>query len=177
MYYFHLRGNMIKEERGIMLPATEKENYLKFHKTAFEEDLKHSEKNILDFPRWSIISGYYCMHDLTKLFLSKRFNVKITSPEIHRKAIGALEYFIKDEKLKHHLLELLKEAKEIFFSSERLKEKVVTALLIKGKQERGKAQYYSEDYSKNFKVNSQKAEYFLENIVKPYIKLITGLME
>lgn len=159
------------------LPATEKENYLDFHETAFKEDLKHAEEIILKFPRWSIISGYYGMHDITKLFLGKRFNIKITSPEIHKKTVDALEHFIRDEKLKRGLLDLLKKAKEAYFNAERLKEKVLPALLKRGKQERGKAQYYTEDYTKKSQANSQKAVYFLGTIVKPYIKLIEGLTE
>jgi hypothetical protein len=159
------------------LPATEKENYLAFHRTASEEDLKHAEKNLLEFPRWSIISGYYCMHNTTKLFLAERFNAKISSPEIHSKAIEALEHFIKDDGLKAKLLELLKEAKDIYYSAERLKEKTLPVLLKRGKQERGKAQYYSEDYTEKAKVNSQKAAYFLDKIVKPYVELVKGLMK
>lgn len=159
------------------LPATEKENYVGFHKNAFEEDLRHAEKNVLEFPRWAIISGYYCMHDLTKLFLAERFNAKLSSPEIHSKAIEALEYFIKDDELKKKLLTLLKDAKDIFYSAERLKERTLPILLRRGKQERGKAQYYSEDYTKEQKVSSQKASYFLETIVKPYVELVKGMMK
>ena len=165
------------EMRWIDLPATERGGYISFHKNAFEEDLKHAERNILEFPRWSIISGYYCMHDLTKLFLAERFNAKLSSPEIHAKAIEALEHFIKDDALKKKLLALLKEAKNIYYSSERLKERTLPTLLRRGKQERGKAQYYSQDYAGKTKVNSQKASYFLETIVKPYAELVRGLME
>lgn len=158
------------------LPATEKGNYLIFHKNAFEEDLKHAERVVLDFPRWSIISGYYCMHDLTKLFLAEKFNVKISSPEIHAKTIEALAHFIKDAKLRNRLLELLREAKSVYYDTERLKEKTLPALLRRGKQERGKAQYYSEAYTENAKVNAQRASYFLETVVLPYVELIKGLM-
>lgn len=158
------------------LPATEKENYLLFHRIAYEEDIKHAEKNVIEFPRWSIISGYYCMHDLTKLFLAAKFNIKISSPEIHAKTIDALEQFIKDETLRKKLLLLLEEAKNTFYSAERLKEKTLPVLLKRGKQERGKAQYYTEDYTQNLKANSQKAAYFLDTIVKPYAQLIEGLM-
>ncbi len=159
------------------LPATEKANYVDFHQTAAEDDLKHAEKNILDFPRWSIISGYYCMHDLTKLFLAEKFNVKVSSPEIHAKTIEALEHFIKDDRLKNRLLELLKEAKNIYYSAERLKERTLPTLLRRGKQERGRAQYYSEDHTGKARVNPQKAVYFLETIVKPYVELVRGLMK
>jgi len=165
------------ERRWAILPATEKENYLVFHTNAFEEDLRHAEKNILEFPRWSIISGYYCMHDLTKLFLAEKFNIKLSSPEIHTKAIESLEYLIKDEKLKKKLISLLKNAKDIYYSAERLKEKTLPVLLKRGKQERGRAQYYSEDYANKSSCNPQKASYFLETVVKPYVKILMGLMD
>lgn len=159
------------------LPATEKENYIHFHKNAYEEDLRHSEKNIIDFPRWSIISGYYCMHNITKLFLADRFRIKISSPDIHAKTILALEHFIKDEALKKRLSFLLDQAKNVYYSAERLKEKTLPVLLKRGKQERGRAQYYSEDYKEKMQINPQKASYFLDMIVKPYIELIDGLMK
>lgn len=159
------------------LPATEKQNYILFHRNSFQEDLKHAEKNILEFPKWSIISGYYCMHNITKMFLAEKFNIKISSPNIHIKTVEALEYFIKDEKLKSKLIELLKGAKDVYYSAERLKEKTLPTLLKRGKQERGKAQYYSEDYTEKTIINPQKASYFLETIVIPYLKLIEGLME
>ena len=168
---------MEKEKYWIDLPATEKENYLDFHKQVYEEDLRHAIKNLLEFPRWTIISGYYSMHNITKLFLAQQYNIKITSPEIHRKTILALEEFIKDKQIQNKLLSLLKKAKDIYYSSERLKEKVLPLLLKRGKQERTKSQYYTKDYTKKIVIDSKKASYFLETIVKPYIKLIEGLMK
>lgn len=159
------------------LPATEKENYIIFHRIASEDDLRHAEKNALEFPRWSIISGYYCMHDLTKLFLAEKFNIKISSPEIHAKTITALEHFIKDSQMKEQLIRLLKEAKNTYYNAERLKEKTLLLLLKRGKQERGRAQYYSEDYTQTTSTNSQKAAYFLDTIVKPYTQLVQEMMK
>lgn len=161
----------------LKLAATEQESYIDFHRRAFEEDLKHAEKNLLEFPRWSIISGYYAMHDVTKLFLAKRYNIKLSSPEIHAKAIKALEEFVRDDELKKKLMELLREANDMFYSAERLKERILPVLLRRGKQERAKHQYYTEDYTKKSAVDAKKGSYFLEKIVKPYIKLIKGLME
>lgn len=159
------------------LPATEKENYLGFHKQSYKQDLEHSEKNLLSFPKWSIISGYYSMHNITKLFLAYRYNIKISSPEIHSKTITALEHFIKEQGTKTRLLELLKEAKDFYYSAERLKEKVLLTLLKRGGQERTRSQYYTEDYTKKTTINPQKASYFLEKIVKPYVKLVEELMK
>lgn len=160
-----------------LLPATEKNNYVEFHERAYREDLKHSEKNIIEFPRWSIISGYYAMHDITKLFLAEKFNIKVSSPDIHSKTIDILEQTIKDSKLKERLLVLLKEAKTTYYNIERLKEKTLPILLKKGKQERGKSQYYTQDFNIKTNINAQKSTYFLEEIVKPYIKLIQGLLK
>lgn len=168
----------VNEDRAwVQLPATEKENYLAFHKNALDEDIQHAEKNMLEFPRWSIISGYYSMHNATKLFLAKKFGIKIASPDIHIKTIAALEYFIKDAAIKSKLLVLLKEAKSLYYSAERLKENTLPILLKRRKQERGRAQYYTESYTKKIKVNAQKASYFLETIVKPYINIIKELMK
>lgn len=158
------------------LPATERENYLQFHKDAYKEDLSHAEDTLLKFPRWSIISGYYAMHDLTKYFLALKLNIKVSSPEIHSKTIEALEYFIKDKELKEQLIALLKEAKNAYFDVERLREKVVPLLLKQAKKERGKSQYYTEDYTQERKVNAQRAAYFLDNFVKPYVELMEKLI-
>ena len=117
------------------------------------------------------------MHDVTKLFLAKRFNIKIVSPNIHAKTILAVEEIITDQKLKTKLIELLQEAKATYYNIERLKEKSLPLLLKKGKQERGKAQYYTQDYTDKKDINAQKAVYFIEEIVKPYITLMQGLLK
>ncbi len=162
---------------GEQLPATEKQNYLDFHEAAFEEDMRHSEHNILLFPRWSIISAYYSMHNITKLFLAKLYNIKIISPEIHAKTIAAIDQAIQEKELKEKLIHLLNQAKEIYYNAERLKEKILPTLLRKGKQERTKSQYYTQDYTEQVVINSQKASYFLDKIAQPYIKLIKELMK
>lgn len=166
----------MNEQTWRELPATERENYLQFHQDAYKEDLSHAEDALLKFPRWSIISGYYAMHDLTKYFLAFKLNIKVSSPEIHHKTIEALEHFIEDKELKERLIILLKEAKNAYFDVERLREKVVPLMLKQAKKERGKSQYYTEDYTKDRKVNAQRATYFLDNFVKPYVELVERLI-
>lgn len=159
-----------------MSPA-ERENYLVFHRLAYKDDLTVAEFLALKSPRWSVIAGYYAMHDITKLFLADAFAVKITSPEIHEKAIIAIGEKVKDENTKEKLIALLKDAKGIYLNVERLKERILPELLRKGKQERGKSQYYTEDYSKAKEASSQKSLYFLDSFVKPYISIIEELMK
>jgi len=159
------------------LSPEERKNYLLFHKVAYLDDVKHAEEVLLKHPRWSIISGYYAMHDVTKLFLAQEFAIKISSPDIHSKTIEALGEKIQDAKTKAKLLNLLREAKEVYFNTERLKEKVLPELLRQGKRERGKTQYYTEDYTEAKVINSQKAAYFLDTFVKPYIKIMEGMLK
>ena len=158
------------------LNDVEKQNYIDFHTTIYKEDLAHAEFVALKYPRWSIISGYYAMHDITKLFLAMRFKIKICSPQIHAKTIAAIDHFIKDDELRRKILPLLKEAQQTFYNVERLKEKIVPLLLKQSKRQREQSQYYSEDYSEKKSVNAQKAMAFLEQMVKPYIKIIEGLL-
>lgn len=165
----------IEEENDFyeMLPEVEKESWIKFHENAYKDDLKHAEKDIIEFPRWSIISGYYAMHDITKLYLGKIHNVKITGEEVHSKTLKALNKFIQGETEKEKIIELLKNAEINFFNVTRLQEKALPLMLRKGKTERGKTQYYSQDFSD---INSQKAMYFFDKIVKPYTKIMKGML-
>ncbi len=164
------------EKIWIELNDAEKSYYMAFHEASYKEDIQHSEEVVLKFPRWSIISGYYAMHDITKLFLAKHFGIKIVSPQIHAKTIAAIEHFIQDKELREQLLPLLKNAQQTFYNVERLKEKIVPVLLKKGKQEREHSQYYTEDYSQKKTITAAKAVAFIDDIVTSYLKIIEGLL-
>lgn len=158
------------------LPITERENYISFHETSYKDDLKHAEDNAIKHPRWAVISGYYAMHDITKLFLAKKFAVKITGPEIHESAIVELKERIHDGKTREKLLKLLASAKDMYFNVERLKENTLPEMLRQGRQERRKSQYYREDYTKEKKTTIETSSYFLDNIAKPFIKIMEALL-
>ncbi|MFH1398483.1 MAG: hypothetical protein ABIG95_00025, partial [Candidatus Woesearchaeota archaeon] len=116
------------------------------------------------FPRWSIISGYYAMHDVSKLFLAKQFNLKFSQPAVHGAVIQALRELVK----RQDIICLIEEAREQFENI------VLLHLSLKqGREEREKVQYYSE---KTAEVNPQKTYYFLDRLVKPYIMLIEKLI-
>ncbi|MBS3071473.1 hypothetical protein J4408_00625 [Candidatus Pacearchaeota archaeon] len=88
---------------------TEIQRYTNFFTNSYKENLEHCKFNIEKFPRWSIISGYYAMHDLTKLFLAKKFQIKIDA-KVHKRAIKIMEEITKDKEL----LNLLKIGYEEF---------------------------------------------------------------
>ncbi len=155
------------------LPEVEKDFWIRFHENAYKDDLKHAKKDMIEFPRWSIISGYYAMHDITKLYLGIIHNIKITGENIHSRTLEALGRFIQDKKEKERIIELLKKAEISFFNVTRLQEKTISLMLRKGRTERGKTQYYSRDFQE---INSQKSVYFLDNIVRPYISTMEEML-
>jgi len=66
-----------KEGKIIRISELELGRYINFFEGSYKDNFEHSKANISSFPRWSIISGYYSMHDITKLLLAKKFRLKI----------------------------------------------------------------------------------------------------
>ncbi|MBU0535803.1 MAG: hypothetical protein KKE20_02475 [Nanoarchaeota archaeon] len=160
-----------------LLGEKEREEWIYFHENAYREDLKLAEKLVIESPRWSIVTGYYAMHDLTKLYLGKIKGWKIAGEFIHSKAIESLSEALKEEPKKEMILNLIKEAEKEIDEALRIHETTVVRLLRAGKSERGKAQYYSDKKEDMFNINfSKKASYFIEKIVKPYIKIMEGMI-
>jgi hypothetical protein len=81
------------------LPEIEKKTYISFHEKAWKEDLETARNLVEKSPKWSVIAGYYAMHNLTKLFLAKKFNLKISGKFVHAATIEALRKFLKDKTL------------------------------------------------------------------------------
>ena len=79
-----------------LLP-NEKEDYFKYLSSTYQDNLKASEFNVSQFPRWSIIASYYAMHDIAKLFLGKIYGLKLTSPHVHAATIQSLRELVKRE--------------------------------------------------------------------------------
>jgi len=140
----------------------EKKDYISFYDNAWKDDLEVSESLVNKSPKWSIISGYYAMHDVVKLFLAKNYGVKKSGKFVHAATIEALKYFLKKQKP----VELIEKAfNKVSFLPE---------FLEFGRKERSKAQYYS---LKRKKTSVKEAKEFLEDIVKPFIKTIKRLMK
>ncbi|OGM03143.1 hypothetical protein A3K72_00420 [Candidatus Woesearchaeota archaeon RBG_13_36_6] len=156
-------------EQGTVRDLTpqEKGYYQTFLETTYKDNLKASDFLLVKFPRWSIISGYYTMHDISKLYLAKQFNLKFSQPEVHGAVIQTLRELVK----RKDILELIEEANEEY-------ENIISLHLSlkQGKEEREKTQYYTSETIKA-EVNLQKGSYFLERLVKPYIKLVEKLMK
>lgn len=136
--------------------------YINFFENTYKENLEHCKFNLSRYPRWNIISGYYAMHDITKLLISKKLKIKIDF-EVHATTIKILREAIKNKELDTLLL---KGYKEFLTLANDLEE---------AKKERTKAQYYTgtkflkEEYTK-------RAAWFYEEIVLVYVEKIKKLL-
>ena len=137
---------------------TELVRYTSFFEESYKENLEHAQFVKNNFPRWSIISGYYAMHDVTKLFLAKEFKIKIDL-KVHKTAIQLLQEITSDKEL----LKLLQTGYEEFIK--------LANDLAEGKEERMKAQYYTGTAFMKDKYK-EEANSFLIKTVMPYIEKI-----
>jgi len=165
------------QKEGVIsiLQKTEKIKYIEFHKEFYKDDLNVSEKLLTISPRWSIISGYYAMHDTAKLYLAEQHDLKISERGVHLAVIVALKHILSDSSVKEQAIKLLTEAEktyEIFASP--LKERIIPLILSKGRDEREKSQYYSVTAEK---AAIGKSMEFLEKIVKPFIEIMEKMMK
>jgi hypothetical protein len=92
--------------------------------------LFHANENVDKFTRWSIISGYYAMHDIAKLFLAEKFRIKV-SKKVHSTTIKFMRIFSERKDLVKILEIGYKEFKEL-----------IEGLEV-AKRERVKVQYYT----------------------------------
>ncbi len=159
------------------LTEVEKDFYTSYHEENYKEDIKMSQSMLTTSPKWSVIAGYYAMHNMTKLFLAKKFNLKITGKFIHEAVIEALKKYIEDEAVKSKLLELLNKSKKEFELMDlNLEDKEILPFVLgEAKRERSKAQYY-----KHYNISKQTTEgdskKFSDSIIQPFVKIILEMM-
>ena len=83
------------------LTPQERSYYESFLKFTYSDNIESAEFILLKHPRWSIIAGYYAMHDVSKLYLAKKFNLKFSNQEIHAAVIQALRELVKRKDILH----------------------------------------------------------------------------
>lgn len=153
---------LMESEKISRIRETELERYLGFFKNSHIDNLSHSEYVLDNFPRWSIISGYYAMHDLTKLYLAREYRIKIEE-DVHQTTILVLNEALKDEEL----IALFESGYEEY--------RRMAGELASAKRERAKAQYYTGTpfSSADFKRRSRK---FHDEKVLPYIEKLLVIL-
>jgi hypothetical protein len=161
-------SELVKNKSIVKLNDLEKQNYTKFFENTYQDNLNAARYNLNKFPRWSIIAGYYAMHDIAKLFLAKKYGLKINS-RVHFACIVSLSFLLNRDKQEFvKSVELLKKAQKIFDENVLgIKVDELVQYLKKAKSERGKVQYYNPRIDRNV---SEKASYFLDNVAIPFVK-------
>lgn len=152
-----------KEKKISRIKETELDRYIEFFTESYQDNLKHSEDNKETYPRWTIVSGYYAMHDISKLLIAKIYRFKIEK-EVHATTIKVLRELLKDEET----LKLIEEGYEEFQS--------LADELNDAKKDRVKVQYYTGTKFMREKYKKRALEFY-GDIVIPYIKRIKKILE
>jgi hypothetical protein len=152
-----------REGKISRIRETELQRYIEFYAESYQDNLTHSKENIEKHPRWSIISGYYAMHDISKLLVAKVYGLKINR-EVHATTIKVLRELLKD----NETLKLIEEGYENFQN--------LANDLSDAKKERVKVQYYTgtEFMKEKYK---ERALNFNKDIVRLYIEKIRALLD
>lgn len=166
------------EENYTILADIEKPTYLDFHKWAYKDNIKLARYVLKKSPRWTIIISYFAMHDITKLYLGKVHNKKISGINIHAKTIKAMKECVEEEQTKERIIKALEKAKqkyELFVEGD---ETIILDILKQAREERSKHQYYQNRFSSSIFEErvKQEANDFLNNITKPFIEFMENLM-
>lgn len=154
---------LFKERKISKINELELERYINFFENSYKDNLEHSKINLSRFPRWAIISGYYAMHDITKLLLAKKFKIKIEL-EVHATTIKVVRELIKNKEI----LNLIEKGYREFLT--------LAQDLDEAKKERIKAQYYTGTKFMH-KEYEEKAREFYEIIVLKYLEKIKRLLK
>lgn len=161
--------------RELTLTTEERSRWISFHDRAYKEDLKMASIVIPESPRWSIIMAYYAMHNVSKLYLAKNHNLKISGSDVHAQTIFFISKYVKRDA--QRIVPLLKKAKEEYDAITSSSVWVIPQLLSKGRDERVKTQYYNPSKSKkSIMEHMQAAQYFMDNFTAPYIRILEGLL-
>ena len=154
---------LFKTKKISRIIETERERYLNFFSNSYKENLEHCRYVLEKYPRWSIISGYYAMHDIAKLFLADKFSIKVEF-NVHQVTIEVLKELIKDKQIVvmlnlgyNELIRLLND-------------------LAAARKQRTNAQYYTGTEFMHEKYRKD-AEIFLNKTVIPFIEKIRMLKD
>ncbi len=159
----------------VRLTTEETARWIKFHQAVYQEDRKMAAKVITDSPRWSIIMAYYAMHNISKLYLGKIHKLKISGQNVHAKTLFFITKYAKQDAKK--IIPMLEKAKQEYEAITSSSIWVIPRMLPKGRDERTKTQYYDASKSEKSGIELVRAaQYFIDNFMKPYIKIIEGLL-
>lgn len=166
---------VIIEKKWELMDIIEKEIYVKWHDYAYQDDLESAKSLIEKHPRNAIVLGYYSMHNIAKMYLGDVFSIKIPKDDTHSLTLKALKGKISNEITRKRIVELMKKAQEEYELFSKPKPELLSALLRHGKSERSSHSYYQSKQEAEKRAGIDKARDFIENIVKPFIRIMKDM--
>jgi hypothetical protein len=158
--------DLIADDRISRISDYEKSRYINFFDTTYKDDLELSRYVLEKHPRWSIISGYYAMHDVTKLFLARNYGYKVHDVDVHSTTISLLSLVLRQSH--EDLVSLFESGYEEY--------KNMVGELSGARNERRKAQYYTgSEFTRDYYLS--RARKFYDKKVEPYIEKIIILSD
>lgn len=191
------------------IETVEKERYVSFHQSNYLFDLKSSLQFIEQGnAKYAVIAGYYAVLNVILWYFAKYtkstnclcfyiykgtknecenlvplvyFNLKISEEDtgVHTNSIIVLGKFVKEERLKARVIELLESAKRemLFFTLPRKnKEEMLPLLLRQSADKRKKYTYYSSQRDLPKEMDQlNEAKVFLDATVKLYVSILENL--
>ena len=158
----------------VQLAPYDREAYLMFHRLAYREDLELSRTLLARSPRWSIITGYYAMHNLAKLYLGAEHGIRITGEHIHESVVRELDKALRHTSERKRLLDLLATADAAFKGLQQPRE--VAELLERGRRNRSAANYYLREGSTAI-VQMDQAKQFQDGVVKVFVAIMERMTD
>ncbi len=152
----------------------DREAYLLFHRIAYKDDLATSQELLSRRPRWSIITGYYAMHNLAKLYLGAEHGIKITGEHVHESVVKELDKALLHTSERKRLLDLLTTADVAFKGLQQPRE--VAELLERGRRGRSAANYYLREGSTAI-VQADQAKQFQDRVVKVFVAIMERMTD
>lgn len=151
-------ATLMEEGKVARINELELQRYVNFFDNSYKDNLEHCKAVMLTYPRWSIISGYYAMHDITKLLLAKKFMIKVEY-EVHSTTIKALAALTRNREI----VGIIRKGYKEFIT--------LANDLAEAKGERVKTQYYTgTEFMKT--EYGKRASLFLKDLAEPYIRKV-----
>ena len=85
---------LLKDRQIKRLNDLDVDRFLTTYKEGYQENLECMTFILDKFPRWSIVLGYFAMHDISKLLIVKKMRVKVDF-DAHTNTIRLLEQLVK----------------------------------------------------------------------------------
>lgn len=156
----------------IKIDPREKERYVGYHLEQSTLDLEIAKKNIEISGKWSIIIGYYSMHNIVKYYLGKYHNRMIKQPRAHEDSFKELQKVLRQTPQFKIIKILIEEAKKEFHLLIFQDVDDLINAYSQGIEKRKNQNYYQKYASK--KENARK---FHTDIVVPFVEIIKKLEE